>query len=153
MKVKSVSEITEVATKVAEQVGVEFVGLEFKVSANPQLTIYIDTEDGVDLVTCEKYHRAVDPALDELDPTFGAPYTLNVSSPGLDRPLKSERDFERALGLEVEVKLYAPLKGKKFLEGVLVGYDGNTVTIEIDGTEQKLELTKIAKINKAVKFD
>jgi len=153
MKVKSVSEIAEVATKVAEQVGVEFVDVEFKISANPQLTIYIDTEDGVDLITCEKYHRAIDPVLDELDPTFGAPYTLNVSSPGLDRPLKSERDFERALGLEVEVKLYAPLKGKKFLEGVLAGYDGNTVTIEIDGAEQKLELTKIAKINKAVKFD
>ena len=153
MKVKSVSEIAEVATKVAEQVGVEFVDVEFKISANPQLTIYIDTEVGVDLISCEKYHRAIDPVLDELDPTFGAPYTLNVSSPGLDRPLKSERDFERALGLEVEVKLYAPLKGKKFLEGVLAGYDGNTVTLEMDGAEQKLELTKIAKINKAVKFD
>jgi ribosome maturation factor RimP len=105
------------------------------------------------LNTCEAFHRAIDTILDELDPTFGAPYTLNVSSPGLDRPFKTERDFERALGLEVEVKLYAPMKGKKFLEGVLTAYDGNTVTVEIDGAEQKIELTKVAKINKAVKFD
>ena len=153
MKVKPISEITAVAQKVAEAVGVEVVDVEFKISSNPQLTVFIDTEDGVDLITCERYHNAIDPALDELDPTFGSPYTLNVSSPGLDRPFKTERDFERALGLEVELKLYAPIKGKKFLEGVLVGYDGNTVTVEIDGAEQKLELTKIAKINKAVKFD
>ena len=153
MKVKPISEIIAVAERVALDVGVELVDAEFKISQNPQLTVYIDTEDGVDLVTCERYHRALDPVLDELDPTFGSPYTLNVSSPGLDRAFKTARDFERAIGLDVEVKLYAPLKGKKFLEGVLCDYDGNTVTIEIDGATQKLELTKIAKINKAVKFD
>lgn len=153
MKVKPIAEILAVAEKIAEQVGVELVDVEFKISQNPQLTVYIDTEDGVDLVTCEKFHRELDPALDELDPTFGSPYTLNVSSPGLDRAFKTDRDFERALGLEVEVKLYAPMKGKKFLEGVLCGYDGNTVTLEIEGATQKLELTKIAKISKAVKFD
>ena len=153
MKVKPISEIIAVAERVAGEVGVEVVDVEFKISSNPQLTVFIDTEDGVDLITCERYHNAIDPALDELDPTFGSPYTLNVSSPGLDRPFKTERDFQRALGLEVEVKLYAPMKGKKFLEGVLTAYDGNTVTVEIDGAEQKIELTKVAKINKAVKFD
>ena len=153
MKVKPISEITAVAERVAGEVGVEVVDVEFKISSNPQLTVFIDTEDGVDLITCERYHNAIDPALDELDPTFGSPYTLNVSSPGLDRPFKTERDFQKALGLEVEVKLYAPMKGKKFLEGVLTAYDGNTVTVEIDGAEQKIELTKVAKINKAVKFD
>lgn len=153
MKVKSVEEIRSAIQPVADEVGVEVVDVEFKISSNPSLTIYIDTEDGVDLVTCEAFHRAVDGPLDELDPTNGAPYTLNVSSPGLDRPLKTERDFEKALGLEVEVKLYAPMKGKKFLEGVLSAFDASTVTLEIDGQEQKIEKTKIAKINKAVVFD
>ena len=153
MKVKPISEIQAVAGRIADEVGVELVDVEFKMSSNPQLTVFIDTEDGVDLITCERYHRALDPALDELDPTFGAPYTLNVSSPGLDRPLKTERDFDRALGLEVEVKLYAPLKGKKFLEGDLTAYDGNTVTVLTATGEVKIELTKIAKINKAVRFD
>ena len=87
--------------------------------------VFIDTETGVDLNTCEAFHRAIDPALDELDPTFGAPYTLNVSSPGLDRPLKTQRDFDKCMGSEVEVKLYAPMKGRKLFEAVLVGYDGN----------------------------
>ena len=153
MKVKPISEISLVAGKLAAELGVELVDVEFKISSKPHLTVYIDTEDGVDLVTCEKYHRAIDPLLDELDPTYGLPYTLSVSSPGLDRPLKTQRDFERALGLDVEVKLYAPLKGKKFLEGVLSAYDGNTVTLEAEGEELKLELTKIAKINKAIKFE
>lgn len=153
MKVKSVEEIRSAIQPVADEVGVEVVDVEFKISSNPSLTIYIDTEDGVDLVTCEAFHRAVDGPLDELDPTNGAPYTLNVSSPGLDRPLKTERDFEKALGLEVEVKLYAPMKGKKFLEGVLSAFDASTVTLEIDGQEQKIEKTKIAKINKAIVFD
>lgn len=153
MKVKSVEEIRSAIQPVADEVGVEVVDVEFKISSNPSLTIYIDTEDGVDLVTCEAFHRTVDGPLDELDPTNGAPYTLNVSSPGLDRPLKTERDFEKALGLEVEVKLYAPMKGKKFLEGVLSAFDASTVTLEIDGQEQKIEKTKIAKINKAVVFD
>ncbi len=153
MKVKPIEEINAVAEKVAAETGVEFIEAEFKISSSPSLTVYIDTEDGVDLITCEKFHRAFDVAIDELDPTYGMPYTLNVSSPGLDRAFKTDRDFERAIGQEVEVKLYAPLKGKKFLEGVLSGFDGNTVTLEIGGAELKLERNKIAKINKAIKFE
>lgn len=91
--------------------------------------------------------------IDELDPSYGAAYTLNVSSPGLDRPFKTARDFERNLGKEVEVKLFAPLKGKKFLEGVLSAFDNNSVTITIGGAEEKIAKNKIAKINKAIKFD
>lgn len=153
MKIKPIEEINAVAAKVAEETGVEFIEAEFKVSSSPSLTVYIDTDDGVDLISCEKFHRAFDVAIDELDPTYGMPYTLNVSSPGLDRAFKTQRDFEKALGQEVEIKLYAPMKGKKFIEGVLSDFDGNTVTVEADGAEIKLERTKIAKINKAIKFE
>ena len=102
--------------------------------------------------TCEKFHRAIDPVLDEVDPTFGAPYTLNVSSPGLDRPLKTNRDFEKCLGQKVEVKLFAPLQGKKLFEAVLKGYDENCVYLEEKGEEWKLERSKIAKICRAIDF-
>ena len=153
MKVKSIEEISELCRRVASEQGVEFIEAEFKISP-PTLTVYVDTEDGIDILTCEKYHRALDGPLDDLDPTFGAAYTLNVSSPGLDRPLKTARDFDKALGQEVEVKLYAPLKGKKFLEGVLSDFDDNTVTLEFaEGQELKIEKNKIAKINHAIKFD
>lgn len=130
---------------------VEIVDLEWNDKA-ASLTVFIETEQGVDLDTCEKFHNAIMEPIDELDPTFDKPYTLNVSSPGLDRPFKTERDFERNLGKEVEIKLFAPLKGKKFLEGVLTAFDENTVTVNI-GEELKLPRNKIAKINKAIKFD
>ena len=117
------------------------------------LTVFIETEAGVDLDTCERFHNAIMEPIDELDPSFGAAYTLNVSSPGLDRPFKTVRDFERNLGKEVEIKLYAPLKGKKFLEGVLTVFNEHSVTVLIGNAEEKINKTKIAKINKAIKFE
>lgn len=152
MKVKSIEEITASLQPIADEMGIELVEIEFKQGKEPALTAYIDIEGGVDLDTCEKFHRAIDPVLDELDPTFGQAYTLNVSSPGLDRPLKTQRDFEKCKGEKVEVKLYAPLKGKKFFEGALIGYDENCVEIQ-DGKETlKLEKAKIAKICRAIDF-
>lgn len=130
--------------------GIEIVDAEVK---GDNLTVFIETESGVDLDTCEKFHNAIMEPIDELDPSYGAAYTLNVSSPGLDRPFKTARDFERNLGKEVEVKLFAPLKGKKFLEGVLSAFDNNSVIITIGGAEEKIAKNKIAKINKAIKFD
>ena len=153
MKFKSVEEITSALLPTATAMGIEIVEVEAKVTKNSYITVYIDTENGVDLDTCEKFHNAIDPVLDEIDPSYGASYTLNVSSPGLDRPLKTDRDFQRRIGKDVEVKLFAPLKGKKYFECKLVDYDGNNVVLE-DGEEQiKLPLVRIAKINEAVKFD
>ena len=153
MKIKPMEEIKAFLQAIADEMSIELVDVEFKQGREPALTAYIDTETGVDLDTCEAFHRAIDPALDELDPTFGMPYTLNVSSPGLDRPLKTQRDFDKCMGQDVEIKLYAPMKGKKLFEAKLVGYDGNCVTVE-DGKETvKLELTKIAKISRAIKFE
>ena len=153
MKVKPIEEIQNVLQPIADEMEIEIVEVEFKQGKEPALTVYIDIEGGVDLDTCEKFHRAIDPVLDELDPTFGVPYTLNVSSPGLDRPLKTARDFEKRMGKKVEVKLYAPLKGKKFFEAVLTGYDGNCVTLQLGEESLKLELSKIAKICLAIEFD
>ena len=153
MKVKTIEEIQNALTPIADEMQIEIVEIEFKQGHSPALTIYIDVEGGVDLDTCEKFHRAIDPVLDEVDPTFGAPYTLNVSSPGLDRPLKTARDFEKCMGEKVEIKLYAPLKGKKFLEAVLVGYDENCVSVQDKNETLKLEKSKIAKICRAIDFD
>lgn len=153
MKVKSVQEIQEVLQPIADEMQIEIVEVEFKQGREPALTVYIDIEGGVDLNTCEVFHRAIDPVLDELDPTQGAPYTLNVSSPGLDRPLKTERDFQKVMGKKVEVKLFAPMQGKKFFEATLVGFDEHCVSIEENGNVIKLEKNKIAKINRAIEFD
>ena len=153
MKIKPVEEIQNALQHTADEMQFEIVEVEFKQGKEPALTVYIDIEGGVDLDTCEKFHRAIDPILDEVDPTFGAPYTLNVSSPGLDRPLKTDRDFQKCLGEKVEVKLFAPLKGKKTFEMILKGHDETCVYLEDKGEELKLEKAKIAKICRAIDFD
>lgn len=153
MKTKDIAELKALLYSVAEKMNIEVVDVEFKVSKNPSLTVFIDTDDGVDLDTCEKYHNAIDPILDEFDFTLGAAYTLNVSSPGLDRPLKTARDFGKALGQEVEIKLFAPIMGKKYFEGVLTDYDENTFTVIIGDRSQKFDKNRVAKVNLAIKFD
>lgn len=152
MQIKPLEEIRGFLEKTATGMGIEIVDVEWndKISA---LTVYIETETGVDLDICEKFHNAIMEPIDELDPTYDKPYTLNVSSPGLDRPFKTARDFERNLLKEVEVKLFAPLKGKKFLEGILTDFDENSVMLKMQDGEVKLNRNKIAKINKAIKFD
>lgn len=153
MKTKSNQEIFDFLKPYADSLNVELVEVEMKVAKNSSLTIYIDTDDGVDLNTLEKFHNLINDPLDELDPTFGEAYTLNVSSPGLDRPFKTNRDYEKHLGDKVEVKLFAPIKGKKFYEGVMTDFDDNTVVIKVGDTEEKFEKTRIAKINVAIDFD
>lgn len=152
MQIKPLAEIRAFLENIASPMGIEIVDVEWNDKA-AALTVYIETEGGVDLDTCEKFHNAIMEPIDQLDPTYDKPYTLNVSSPGLDRPFKVERDFERNLGKEVEVKLFAPLKGKKFLEGELLAFDENSITLKAQNEEIKLSRNKIAKINKAVKFD
>lgn len=153
MDFKPTDEIIRFLAPFAGEVGVEIIDVEAKKGKTPSLTVFIDTEDGVDLNTLEAFHNLINAPLDELDPSFGAAYTLNVSSPGLDRPFKTDRDFERALGLDVEIKLFAPMKGKKLLEATLVGYDGKTVELKTGEETFKLPLNKVAKISKAIRFD
>ncbi len=151
MKVKPIEEVIAFLQPIASAQGLEIVDAEWNMRT-PSLTVYIDCEGGVDLNACEAFHRAIDEPLDELDPTFGEGYTLNCSSPGLDRPFKTARDFERNLGKKVEVKLYAPMKGKKLFEGVLEKYEGTTFTITADGAEEVFPLNKVAKICLAIDF-
>lgn len=154
MKFKSTEEITLAVTPILQSMSLELVEIEAKISKNPNLTFYIEKQEGgIDLDTLEAFHRAIDPILDEADVSYGSAYTLNVSSPGLDRAFKTPRDYERNLEKEVEVKLYAPIKGEKFFEGVLKEYTENYVVIERNGEQIKLNYNQIAKINQAVKFD
>ena len=152
MQIKPLSEIRIFLENIAAPLGIEIVDVEWN-DKQTALTVYIETEGGVDLTSCEKFHNAIMEPIDELDPTYDKPYTLNVSSPGLDRPFKTERDFKRNLGGEVEVRLFAPLKGKKLLEGTLTEFDENTVTVSVNNEIIKIQKNKIAKINKAIKFD
>ncbi len=144
--------ISESIKPLIENKGLEFVDIAFD-SSKAVLTVYVDTfEQNIDLDTLEQVSIAIDPVLDEII-TDSAPYTLNVSSPGLDRPIKSDRDYERNTGREVELKLYAPLKGRKKYEGILRGTSGNCAVIELpDGQIVNIEKNRIALMTKLIKF-
>ncbi len=137
-----------------EELGYEIVDIEYvKKYGQMNLTVFIDIPRGVSLDDCELVHNAVNPILDEADPIKEA-YVLNISSPGLDRPFKKQRDFERNYGKEVEVKLYAPLRGKKLYEGILKEKAENFLIIETaDKEDLKLEMTRIALVRPLVRFE
>lgn len=140
---------------VLDALGYELVDVEYKTQyGDKHLTVYIASENGVSLDDCERVSGALDAPLDELDPTDGAPYCLDVSSPGLDRPFKTQRDFERNYGQKVEVKLYAPMDGKKdkLYVGTLIKKAEGKVIISDDGGETEIPDEKIALVRPYVEF-
>ncbi len=145
MKVKPVKEVIEYLQPVVNAFDAEIIDAEWNARDN-SLTLIIDSQNGVDLDLLEKIHRAVDAPLDELDPTFGGAYTLNCSSPGLDRPFKTERDFLRHIGDKVEVHLYAPTDGKKYYEGELLSFRDGCFKIATAEGEREFPLEKTAKV-------
>ncbi len=145
IKVKPIEEVISFLDHIAKEQGIELVDGKWDLKT-PSLTLFIDAEGGIDMDQCERFHRAVDEPLDELDPTFGAPYTLNCSSLGLDRPFKTERDFMRYMGEKIEVRLYAPIDGKKYFEGKLLSYENGTFRIQCDKQEREFLLEKTAKV-------
>ena len=96
------------------------------------LRITIDREDGVDIEHCERFHRAIDPVLDEADPISEA-YVLEVSSPGIERELKNDFHLSACEGWDVEVRLYAPQDGTKTYRGVLLPCEAGEITIGLPG--------------------
>lgn len=153
MKIKPINEIQEFLSEIAKPLDIEVVEVEFRQGKNPTMTIFINKEGGVDLDTCELFHRAIDLPLDEFDPTFGSAYTLNVSSLGIDRPFKTEKDFLSHIGQKVEVKLYSSIRGKKFYDGILVGYDKQTMTLKVDEkTTFTIEMKNVVKVNEYIDF-
>ena len=138
-------EIEEYLAPVAASVGAELLEAVWN-NRERSLTLYIDAPGGVDLDLCEAFHHAADAALDELDPTFGAAYTLNCSSPGLDRPFRTERDFARHVGEKIEVHLYAPFEGAKYYEGTLVSLDDGVIVLQTEKGERRIPFDKTSKV-------
>lgn len=152
---KNVKEEAEkLALPFAEELGLEIVEVEYAKKHNGMnLTFFIDKEGGVTIDDCERLHRAIDEPLDRLDPTDGASYILNVSSLGIDRPLKTERDFKRNTGKEIEVGFYAPVNGKKRIAGVLERYDEDGFCIRTEmGEEIAVKYSAAASVKPVIKF-
>ena len=131
----------------------ELVDLEYvKEGANKYLRAYIDKPGGITVEDCEKVSRPFSDKLDEAD-FIDEAYILEVSSPGLGRPFKKDKDFERNLEEEVEFKLYKPVDHKKDFVGILKAHDKDTVTIEFEDGETKVfEKSNLAIIRQTVYF-
>lgn len=126
----------ELLTPIIEEKQFELVDIEYvKEGSNWYLRAYIDKEGGITVDDCEFVSRALSDLLDKEDFISDA-YILEVSSPGLGRPLKKDKDFQRNLGEEVEIRLYKPLNKQKEYRGTLQAYDKDSVTIEFEDEAQ-----------------
>ena len=124
--------VYELALPIAQIYGIDIVAVEYKThSGNKVLTIYIDKKGGVDLDDCSNVSLAVEPLLDEQD-IIPTGYLLEVSSPGIDRPLVSDRDFERNTGSLVEIKLNEHVDRRLKFEGILKAYSKEDIAIILD---------------------
>lgn len=135
---------------IVEKENFELVDVEFKKEGpHRYLRVFIDKDGGITLDDCQKVSEALSEKLDELDP-IEENYFLEVSSPGLDRPLKKDADFQRFKGELVEVKLYEPMNGQKLIEGELVGLVEDQIHLNVKNVglieipREKAALTRLA---------
>ena len=143
----------EILLPIVEKNGFELWDVEYvKEGGNWYLRAYIDKPGGINVEDCEVVSRELSDILDEKDYIDEA-YILEVSSPGLGRPLKKEKDFARSIGKEVEIRTYRMVDKQKEFTGILVEYDNNSVTIEMeDESKRTFEKSEIALIRLAFDF-
>lgn len=153
MKKNIATEIEKIVLPITDANNLELVDVEYvKEGGEFFLRIYVDKDGGISLNECEAVSRELNPILDEKDPIKDN-YFLEVSSPGLDRPLKKEKDFIRYQGKDVEIKLYKPMNGSKQHEGELVGLtEDKNIKVRIDNEEVEFNQKDVALIRLAIKF-
>ncbi|MCG6864158.1 MAG: ribosome maturation factor RimP [Thiogranum sp.] len=135
-------ELRELIEPAVTALGFELVGVEFIHGKSGLLRVYIDHPDGISVDDCQAVSHQVSGVLDVEDPIRGE-YTLEVSSPGLDRPLFQARDFERFAGNQVDVRLLAPVNGRRKFKGVLGGLRDGQVVLQMDDEELVVALDEI----------
>ena len=153
MKKSIESTIEELVQPIIDSNNFELVDVEYvKEAGEYYLRIFVDKEGGISLNECEVVSRALSEILDIKDPIKDN-YYLEVSSPGLDRPLKKDKDFVRYQGRDVEIKLYKPLNGSKQFEGELVGLtEDKNIKVIIDNEEVEFNKKDVALIRLAIEF-
>ena len=122
--------------------GYELVDVEARAGGNGLLRIYIDQDSGIKVEDCERVSRQIGTFLDVEEPLPGS-YTLEVSSPGLDRPLRTLAHFERFAGHEAKVRLIRPVDGRRNFKGRLCGVEDTNIVIDVDGQTWHLPLADV----------
>ena len=145
-----VREAAQIAERIAREMDVELIDVELvKEPTGHFLRFYVDKPDGIALNDLEAFHRRILPLVERVEYDY-----MEVSSPGADRPLKTERDFERAAGTVVELKTYKPVNGGKQFSGELVGLvDGEVVIATADGETLRFARKDVALVRPLIEFD
>lgn len=141
------AEVEKIVEELLENTALELVAVDYVKERDWYLRVFIDKEGGVDLDDCQDLSRKLEELLDAQD-LIKTSYILEVSSPGLDRELKKPRDFQREMGKDIDVNLFAPLDGKKVVTGPLSAYDGETINVG----DMAIPMDKVAKVNLHIDF-
>lgn len=144
-----VSFVVPACEKLANEMQYELVDVELvKEGAGKYLRIYIDKPGGITLDDCEVYHRAIAPKVERVDYDY-----LEICSPGMDRPLKKQRDFDAHAGKEVQVRLYKPVDKKKVFEGVLVGLLDGEIVLDTPQGQLRFAQKSASRVVPVLRFD
>ncbi len=150
---KIADSVKEFLSPIVENLGYKIVDVEFAKKYNgDNLTVFIDKAGGIKIEDCELVHKTIDQPLDELNPTNDKPYTLNVSSPGLDRPLKTDDDFEINLNEILEVKLFQAINKQKVFVGTLSSFNKDCIVLQVNEDEITIDRKLISKATKYIDF-
>lgn len=150
MKKNIVEIVEQMLEPIMEENKYELVDVEYlKENGQWYLRVYADKENGITIDDCEIISRALEVKLDAEDPIDEA-YILEVSSPGLDRVLKKDKDFQRYMGYSVDVKLYKAINKQKEFTGILEAFNDENITIDVDGQQMVFERSKIAMVRLTV---
>ena len=144
--------VWELIEPVAEELSLMLWDVEFvKEGARRVLRVTIDSDEGITIDDCERMHRAIDPLLDEADPIDTA-YDLEVSSPGIERELRTDMHVDLSVGELVELRFFTPVDGQKSKQGILAGREGDAVLVEIDGKICSFPRASVAKLSTVYEF-
>lgn len=147
-----IEHVKELIAGYLEEHNIELVDITYRREQEGMvLRLLVDTPEGIKIRECEELNNFLSEALDKED-FIAERYTLEVSSPGLDRPIRQDRDFERAMGKELEVTTYAPIDGRKSHTGKLIGIDKENAVLEANGISTVIPKDKIAVARLKINF-
>ena len=147
-----VERVNELITSYLEENGIELVDITYKrESGGMTLRLLVDTPEGITIAECEALNNYLSEVLDK-ENVIEEHYLLEVSSPGLGRPITTDRDFARSIGKALDITTYEPIDGKRAHKGKLIGMDKDNIVIEADDVSTVIPKTRIAKAKLKIEF-
>jgi ribosome maturation factor RimP len=143
--------IEKLVGEIIQQTQLELIDVEYVKERDWYLRVFLDKPGGLEVDDCQSVSDQLGKRLDELDPLKES-YILEISSPGLDRPLKKEKDFTRHIGDKVEIHTFAPFNGQKSFVGKLLGLEKDDIQVDIDGTVHAIPRNKTSLVRLYLEF-